>query len=290
MGYGSTIRPREESSTPNNDAEHRRRVLVTGAAGKIGLYFAEHAAAQYSLRLMARDESDVAKLEQFGDVVVADVTDLEAMKQACEGIDTVVHLAGNPSPTATWDELLPANIVGTYNTLVAAKSAKCRRVIYASSIHAVSGYPADVQVKTDEPVNPGDVYGVTKCFGEAMGRYMAEQEGMSFIALRIGAFQPKESARDGGIGFLDAWVSPRDLQQLICRCIDDESIKFAIFHGLSDNRFKRLDITNARELVGYKPQDDATRVQPDVAELKLAKEVSAHNLGDGEKSGIRKDV
>src|SRR3712207_8094922 len=81
-----------------------------------------------------------------------------------------------------------------YHTFVAAKVAGCRRVIYASSIHAVSGYAADVRVKTSEPVNPGDLYGVTKCFGEALARYMAEKEGVSAICLRIGAFQPHESA------------------------------------------------------------------------------------------------
>jgi hypothetical protein len=232
----------------------------------------------------------VKSVEQFGDVVQADVTDLDAMKRVCEGIDTVVHLAGNPKPSATWDELLPPNIVGVYNTLVAAKAAGCRRVIFASSIHAVSGYPADVQVKPDEPVNPGDVYGVSKCFGEALGRYMAEQEGLSFVALRIGAFQPPESVRKDGIKFLDAWVSQRDLHQLICRCIDVENLKFAIFHGLSDNRFKRMDITNARELVCYAPQDDATREHPDVAELNLAKRVTAHSMADGGQSGLREDL
>src|SRR4029450_951651 len=100
---------------------------------------------------------------------------------------------GTPAPNRTTP--------GPYNPFVAAKSANCRRFIYASSIHAVSGYPADVQVKTSEPVNPGDLYGVTKCFGEALGRYMAEKEGLSTIALRIGAFQPIEAAQDeGGLG------------------------------------------------------------------------------------------
>jgi nucleoside-diphosphate-sugar epimerase len=106
------------------------------------------------------------------------------------------------------------------------------RVIYASSIHAVSGYPDDVQVKTSEPVNPGDLYGVSKCFGEAMGRYMAEQEGVSVIALRIGAFQPVEQAKkESSLAMLDAFVSHRDLDQLIERCIDVENVKFAVLHG-----------------------------------------------------------
>ncbi len=147
-------------------------------------------------------------------------------------------------------------------------------------------------MKTNEPVNPGDLYGVSKCFGEAMGRYMAEQEGLSVIALRIGAFQPPESARkEDSISMLDAWVSERDLNQLIERCIDVENVKFAILHGLSNNRFKRLDISDARELVGYDPQDDLTEENPELKKLRLSETVSAHNSGgDEQQSGIREEL
>ncbi len=270
----------------------RRRVLLTGAAGNIGSFFAEHAHDRYDLRLMVQPSDDASAIEACGEVVTGDLLDLERMKEVCRDVDTVVHLAANPDPSATWDSLLQTNIVGSYNAFVAAKAAGCRRLIYASSIHAVSGYPADIQVKTSEPVNPGDLYGVTKCFGEAMGRYMAEQEGLSVIAIRIGAFQPHESAREEqGVAIMDAWVSRRDLQQLIERCIDVENIKFAIFHSLSDNRFKRLDISDARELVGYAPQDDLTGENPRLKELQLGDTVSSHNLsGDEQKSGIREEL
>jgi len=121
-------------------------------------------------------------------------------------------MAGDPNPHATWRELREANIDGVYNIFVAAKAAGCRRVIHASSIHAVSGYPPDVQVKTSEPVNPGDLYGVSKCFGEALARYMAVQEGLSAITLRIGAFQPLESIaqhlRARGVGLVLAMACP----------------------------------------------------------------------------------
>jgi nucleoside-diphosphate-sugar epimerase len=271
----------------------RRRVLVTGAAGNIGAYFAQHSHQNYDLRLMVHTlDQDAAALRQFGEVVAAELADLARLKELCRDIDTVVHLAGDPDPGAAWNSLLESNIVGAYNMFVAAKSAGCRRVIYASSIHAVSGYPADVQVKTSEPVNPGDLYGVTKCFGEALGRYMAEQEGLSVIALRIGAFQPIEAAREeGSIGMLDAFVSQPDLNQLIERCIDVENISFAILHGLSDNRFKRLDISDARALVGYQPQDDLTDENPRLKELRLGEKVSSHSRADGEKpSGIREEL
>lgn len=271
----------------------RRKVLVTGAAGNIGSYFAEHSHRRYDLRLMVQErDEDVDKIRPFGEVVVGNILDLERMKELCRGIDTVVHLAANAGPSATWDSVISVNITGTYNTFVAAKAAGCRRVIYASSIHAVSGYPSDVQVKTSEPVNPGDLYGVSKCFGEALARYMAEKEGVSAICLRIGAFQPIEAAREAkGIGMLDAWVSQRDLNQLIEKSIDVENLKFAILHGLSDNRFKRLDISDARELVGYRPQDDLTEVNEKLKGLKLNEKVAAHNLTDGQqKSGLRNEL
>lgn len=275
-----------------SDADFKRRkVLVTGAAGNIGSYFATHAHQKYELVLLDQSFDEAPELEEYGELVNGDIQDLESMKKFCAGIDTVVHLAADPSPSATWDNVRDLNIGGTYNTFVAAKAAGCRRVIYASSIHAVSGYPADVQVKTSEPVNPGDLYGVSKCFGEALGRYMAEQENLSVIALRIGAFQPLESAqKESGIKMLDAWVSQRDLNQLIERCIDVENLKFAVFHALSDNRFKRLDISDARELVGYAPQDDATNEVPQVKELHLSNELSAHSKMDNQNSGLRDDL
>jgi len=271
----------------------QRRVLVTGAAGNIGKYFAEHSHEKYELRIMVHTLDQRADaLRAFGEVVAGELDDLEKLKQICQGIDTVVHLAGDPDPGAAWASLLETNIIGTYNVFVAAKAAGCRRVIYASSIHAVSGYPADVQVKTSEPVNPGDLYGVTKCFGEALGRYMAEQEGLSVIALRIGAFQPIEAARqEDSIRMLDAFVSQRDLNQLIERCIDVESLKFAVLHGLSNNRFKRLDISDARALVGYQPQDDLTDENPKLKQLQLGEQVSAHSMADGQRpSGIRDEL
>jgi len=238
------------------------------------------------------DGENVDLIRGFGEVVEGDITDLERLKTLCQGMDTVLHLAGDAKPSAVWSDLLQANIIGTYNVFLAAKASGCRRVVYASSIHAISGYAADVQVKTSDPVNPGDLYGVSKCFGEALARYMAEKEELSSIVLRIGAFQPVESARaKEGIAMLDAWVSHRDLNQLIEKSIDVENLKFAIFHALSDNRFKRMDISDARALVGYAPQDDSTAEHPQLKKLNLSESVRSHSNADpGQESGIRVEL
>jgi nucleoside-diphosphate-sugar epimerase len=268
----------------------RRTVLVTGAAGRLGTAFAQRARDRYDLRLMVRSGEDRSAIETCGEIVEGDLADLEGLKRICEGIDTIVHLAAEPSAFATWAVLLPNNVIGTYNTFVAAKSAGCRRVVFASSIHAVSGYPSDVQVKTSDPANPGDLYGVSKVFGEALGRYMAEQEGVSCIAVRIGAAGPIEwAATQRSLYMMDAFLSYEDLQQLLERAIDDERIQFAIVHGVSDNRFKRLDISTTRALLGYAPKDDLTRVNPSLRDLEF-NTLASHSVADGFPSGIRDDL
>lgn len=274
---------------PQPDGKHRK-VLVTGAAGRLGTAFSQRARARYDLRLMVRPGENLDGIADCGEIVEGDLGDLEGLKRHCEAIDTIVHLAAEPSPFATWAAILPNNIVGTYNVFVAAKSAACRRVVFASSIHAVSGYPSDVQVKTSDPANPGDLYGVSKVFGESLGRYMAEQEGVSCIAIRIGAAGPIEwAAHQRSLFMMDAFLSYDDLQQLIERSIDDERIQFAIVHGVSDNRFKRLDLSTTRTVLGYQPKDDLTRVNPALRELELDT-LHAHSLADGFPSGIRDDL
>jgi H2-forming N5,N10-methylenetetrahydromethanopterin dehydrogenase-like enzyme len=72
---------------------------------------------------MVQESDDASHIQQFGEVVTGDLLDLDRMKELCTGIDTVVHMAGDPDPSATWQSLLDANIIGTYNTFVAAKAA-----------------------------------------------------------------------------------------------------------------------------------------------------------------------
>ncbi len=267
-----------------------KTVLVTGAAGNIGYDFARHSRDRYRLRLFVHHPRNApGDLCECGEVVGGDLADVETLRRACAGVETVVHLAGEPSPSATWDSLREANIEGTLRLLTAAKNAGCRRVILASSIHAVSGYPPDMQVKTVDPVNPGDLYGVSKCFVEALGRYFAEQEGLSVIAVRIGAFQSVAKAQDpSSLAMMDAFISPRDLRQLLWLCIDDDRLQFAIFNGLGANRFKRQDLSDARELLRYDPQDDFAAENPQLAPLDLENSVISHNLSDvGQTSGLR---
>lgn len=111
-------------------------------------------------------------------------------------------------------------------------------------------------------------------------------------AIRIGAFQPVEKAtEEGAIALMDGFVSHSDTNQLLAQSVDAENLRFAIFHGLSDNRFKRLDISSARELVSYDPQDDVAQLNPILKETGIADKVMTHsNIADGGPSGLRNDA
>lgn len=175
------------------------------------------------------------------------------------GIDTVLHLAGVASPDSSFEDILPVNIVGTHNVFRAAALAGVKRIVYASSAHVVEGYPVDYQVRTNTPVRPKNLYGVSKAFGEALGAYYAYQTDLEVIAIRIGAFEHPENWSRMGVRDLSAWIHPRDLCALVEKCleVDLSNRRFAIVHGISNNRYKRLDLGDTKELTGYQPASDA---------------------------------
>jgi len=233
----------------------KRKVALTGAAGRIGTAYRKHAHERYDLRLV-----DVVPVPDPGchESLVLNLADPEQAARACAGMDTVLHLAANPYTHAEfYADLLEPNIKGVYNVYRAAKDAGCRRVIFASSINAVGAYDPDRQIRPEDAPWPRNVYGASKAWGESLGAYFAHIEGLSVLCVRIGWFLPPEKLADKPEGARLIWVSPRDLCQLFDRCIDAEDIPFAIVHGVSRNRHLRLDLSATRRLLGYDPQDDA---------------------------------
>lgn len=238
-------------------------VLLTGATGTIGRgfqseYWAKYR-SHYGLRL-GMHRSRVTD-PRFTDVVTLDLNDLAACRKACAGVETVVHLAAEADWQAPFEDLVAPNLVGAFHLFEGARLAGVKRVIFASSVHAIMGYPVDVQAHSDDPPRPDSLYGATKLFGEGLCSSYAYNHGMSCIALRIGGYVPdderdriRESANPQA---LDIFVSQRDLAQLIHKCIvAPPSLGYAVLNGLSNNRFKRMDIEKARTLVGYAPEDD----------------------------------
>ena len=236
-----------------------RKILLTGAAGKIGSFFHNTYAGEYEFVLTDIAEPADTKGAPF---TQADLSDFEAIRPLFNGIDTVIHLGADPSMDASWESLLPNNVIAAYNVFEAARQAGCRRVVFASSINAVLGYPRDQQVHTSQPVYPINLYGATKCWGEALARYYSAAHGLSSLCLRFGAVQYRDSEWiHWDHEYVDIIQTLEDNASLIAAAVEaGEDVLFGNFHGISDNQFKRLDMTDTKEILNYAPQDDAFKI------------------------------
>ena len=223
-----------------------QKILITGAAGDVGTRLRKLLKGVYSLRV-----SDIRKPADLGaddEFVAADLGDYEQTKQITAGIDGIVHLGGY-SVEGPWETIHKSNIVGCYNLFEAAYRSGVKRIVFASSNHAVGFYPRDRKIGVDVTLRPDSRYGVSKAFGEAVGALYADKHGLQVTCIRIGNVgdKPLDKRR------LSIWVKPEDLTQLVRIGLEHPDIRFEIFYGVSDNEAGWWDNSNARRF-GYRPQ------------------------------------
>lgn len=236
------------------------RIVVTGAAGNLGSKLVAHwrSGAQHELVLLDRSAGN--------DINEADISVFSShWAHSFSGADLVVHLAGQISPAARWQEVQPANIVGTANILRAARLAGVRRVVFASTNQIMGGYRfRSEQLRSESPPLPLNPYAVSKLMGEEMGRAFAAETGSDFISFRIGNIWPGDNlpGPDLGIGSWgqEMWLSNRDFLQAMDCTVEAEFSGFGIFNLVSANPGMRWDIEPAKRLLGYLPQDGSTPI------------------------------
>lgn len=221
-------------------------VLLTGAAGTIGSALAPRLRELgWAVRAFDRVATP--------DGIVGDLGSPADLDAAMAGVDAVVHLAGVPTERP-WPELRDANVDGLLNLFEAARRARVERVVWASSNHAAGFTPVTNELPADIPPRPDTLYGVTKAFGEALGRYYADRYGMRVACLRIGTFAERPNDLRG----LSTWLSPDDCARLVHACLTSPELRYAIVWGVSANTRRTWSLA-AGEALGYHPRDDAER-------------------------------
>ena len=231
-------------------------VLVTGSAGRVG--------GAACAGLLARGHRvrgfDVRPTPGVSDAVVGDLTDAPAVRRAMEGIEAVVHLAATPDEDDFLGKLVPNNIVGVYHVLESARQTGVRRVILASTGQVVMGHAGPWPITPDMPYSPRNWYASAKVMTEVVGQVYAYEYGHSIIVARLG-WCPRDhehAAKLAGDEFgKDVYLSPRDAGRFfVCAVEAPAEIRYAVvFAASKPRRQTRYDISSARTLLGYEPQD-----------------------------------
>ena len=240
------------------------RVLITGAGGGIGRSLRETLRGVYPV-LRLSDRVPLGSADTGEEVDCADLADTAAVERIVAGVDGIVHLGGI-SGEDRWEAILQSNILGTYNLFEAARRAGVKRVVFASSNHAIGFYPRSQRIGVNVTVRPDSRYGVSKAFGEALGSLYADKHGLRVTCLRIGNVTdtPADERR------LSIWIKPEDLAQLVRIGLEHPDIHFVIFYGVSDNAASFWDNSRAAHF-GYRPHGRAEdfRAQAMAAQAKL---------------------
>lgn len=229
----------------------RLKILVTGAAGRIGRLLMASLEERHEMRGF-----DCAALKGTHSEV-GNLTDLAALRRAMEGADVVVHLAGTKKEAPFVDDLVPNNVIGLYNVFEAARDAGVRRIVFASSAQTVAAYPPAQKLTVADAPRPSSLYGATKALGETLGRFYFDKYDIEFVGIRIGWVLPPDDLilRRDGYG-RQIWLSPADALRLFRCAIEKPDVGCAIVFGTSRTQGERLSLHEARELLGYEPQDD----------------------------------
>lgn len=245
-------------------------VLLTGSQGSIGRSLARSLPELgWQLRHFDRRPPDRASDDPAGGLVVGELTDPDVLDRAMTGVEAVVHLAGQPTEAA-WPVIRESNIEGCYQLFEAARRAGVRRVVFASSNHAVgfTPRPDTGQLPADTPPRPDTLYGVSKVFGEALGRYYHDRYGLAVACLRIGTFAERPPDRRAQA----TWLAPDDCARLVDVCLRSPALGYALIWGISANRDRWWSLAAGAEL-GYQPRQDASQHpvpdQPDGVPLDL---------------------
>ena len=234
-----------------------KKLVLTGAAGRLGSYLREPLTKMCDTLVSTDLADDIGTLYSGESYVKADLSDLDAMLEVIKDADMVVHF-GAIGDEAAWDNILQSNIVGAYNVWEAAYRCGVKRVVYASSVHAVGMHLKTDTIGLDAPHRPDTYYGLAKCFAEDLASLYWDKRGIESVCMRIFSCAPANNARAIG-----TWLSYDDLIHLVERSIDSPVVGFTVVYGISNNDRAVVDNTKAGHL-GYRPKDNAEQFAKEV--------------------------
>lgn len=235
----------------NSPAKPFNRLLLTGAAGGLGQILRQALQAHANV-VRASDISPMAPpAGAHEEVVTCNLADKAGVLALAAGADAIVHLGGISTERA-FEEILQANIVGTFHIYEAARKHGIGRVVFASSNHVTGFYPQDELVDARSPRRPDCYYGLSKAYGEDLATFYYHRYGIQTVSLRIGSSFPAPR----NLRMLSTWLSYADLAHLVERALLAEDVGHTVVYGVSANRELWWSNRYAAHL-GFNPQDSS---------------------------------
>ncbi len=226
------------------------RLLITGAAGALGSVLRQ-GLAPLAGTIRLTDRADLGEAGAHEEIMLAELGDLDTVMRVVEGCDAIVHFGAAPMERP-WEEILNSSIRGGYNIYESARRHGIKRIVYASSIHAVGYVRREAGADTHTGHRPDTLYGLSKCFVEDLARLYFDKFGIESALLRINSCYPEPADRR----HLATWLSYPDLVQLVSRCLLAERVGWTVVYGISNNR-ERFFSNHAAAHLGYQPEDSA---------------------------------
>ncbi|GGX96344.1 dTDP-glucose 4,6-dehydratase [Litchfieldella qijiaojingensis] len=228
------------------------RILVTGAAGGLGRSLRPHL-TRLAHHVRLSDIVDLGAAIDNEELVKADLSDMKAVDALVEGCDGIIHLGG-VSVEKPWNDILSANIIGTYNIYEAARKHGKPRIVFASSNHTIGFYTRDTKLDTNVTHRPDSLYGVSKCFGEDLASLYHDKFGVESLSVRIGScFDKPADTR-----MMATWLSLNDFVSLLERAFVTPRLAHTVIYGASKNSEQWWDNSEAGFL-GWVPQDSSEK-------------------------------
>lgn len=227
-----------------------KRLLITGAAGGLGRAMRARLGSMAEI-LRLSDIVGLGEAAANEELVTCDLGDATAVRRLVEGCDAILHLGGI-SVEDKFSKILNANLLGLYNLYEAAREHGQPRILFASSNHTVGFYRQDQYLDAEAPTRPDGLYGVSKCFGEALAHMYFDKFGQETAIVRIGSCMEKPTNHR----MLSTWMSYDDFVSMIECVFRAPMLGCPTIWGVSNNDSRWWDNSSAAFL-GWHPKDNA---------------------------------
>jgi uronate dehydrogenase len=261
---GETMPDKHDASTAEigsprqNGVPAMTKVALSGASGQLGRFLRPALQARGVDLRSAGGRTPLVALHPGEDIMHGDLRDPAIVDRLMQGVDVLIHMAGT-SVERPLPEIIENNLVGLNAVYEGARRHRVKRIVFASSNHAIGMHGVEAKLDLDCDLRPDGFYGLSKMWGEGMARLYWDKHGIESVCVRIGSAIEKPTE----FRHLSTWFGLDDLMQFVMACITAPKVGFLVAWGVSNNTRSYWAPTSCEQL-GYRPVQNSEDFAADI--------------------------